>query len=192
MTTWPTRIIDHPERAVAALPWPVSTWPNFVAHVRAVARQVQDLEDAAWDLVYERLIDQAVGVQLTWWGELLDEPQGELTLQEWRLFLKAKLRLPYSACRADEITATLRAITGNHGPAHLYPFPPARVGLAYFVDTPLSASHRARVRLWMERMVTGGVAIEHIIEKPLGGFGLSVEDDPLLTGLDEGLLGVTI
>lgn len=192
MTTWPTRIIDHPDRMVAALPWPLLAAPRVVALVRAVGAQIQQLEDVAWDLVYERQLPSAVGAQLQVWGELLDEPQGELTVQEWRHFLRAKLQIPRTACRPEEITATLRVVTGNHGPAHIYLYPPARVGLAYFADAPLSASHRARVRLWMERMVTGGVAIEHIIEKPLGGFGLSVEDDPLLTGLDDGLLGVAI
>ncbi len=189
---WPVYVIDHAQRAVEALPWPVSTYPHAVAFVRATGRQVQQLEDVQRALLTERQLPEAVGAQLEAWGELLDEPQGDLTIAEWRLLLRAKLRLPHSACRTDEIAATLRAITGDHGPTYVYKLPPARLGLHYFADVPLSAAHRERVKLWMERMVTGGVAIEHIIETPLGGLGLSGDEDPLLEGLGTGLMGEVI
>lgn len=192
MATFPTRIIDHQDRLVEALPWPLGASERVEAWASAVGRQVQDVEDTQWDLTHETSLELAKGAQLVRWGERLGEPQGSLTVEEWRGFLKAKLMLRTSAGQAEEIVRILRVITGDQGPAYLYPMPPARVGLVYRAKNPLSEAHRTRVKQWMEKVVPAGVAIEHIIEAPLVAFGLDSDTDDWLEGLGQGLLGRVI
>lgn len=189
---FPTRIIDHQDRIVEALPWPLGASERVEAWAQAVGRQVQDVEDATWALVHETSLDLARGVQLERWGERLGEPQGSLTVEEWRWLLKGKLVLRRSGGQVDDVTRALRIATGNQGPVYLYAFPPAKVGIQYFADPELSAAHRIRVRQWVALSLPAGIGLEHIIEMPISGFGLDSDDDALLEGLDDGLLGVMI
>lgn len=186
----PIRIIDHADRLVGMLPWPLSERSRFIAWMRAVGHQLQELEDVFWALLHARYIDEAVGAQLDQWGGILNEPRGGLHDGEYRSFLKAKLHASRSRCTPDEVCAILRTITGDQAQVHYYSMPPRRYGLAYFTATPLSAEHRARLIVWMQRLQPAGYALDHLVEAPLGAFGL--DDDPNTEGWDEGIWGEVI
>lgn len=192
MERLPDMVIDHAVRLPGALKYPFSESRVARALLSAVGRQLQDLESAFWQLIYGRMLDGSVGAQLVFWGDLFDEPKGELTDAEWRQFLKAKLLLRRSEGRLNELAAVLRIITGDHGPVHVYPLPPWRIGFQYYSPVPLSASHRQRVKDWMTAAIPAPWAIEHIIEARPGAFALDSDHYDLTKGLDAGLLAEVI
>src|SRR5690606_30235819 len=70
--------------------------PRIEALLRAIAAQVQQLEDVATDLLEKRWLDTAEGAQLDGLGRLLGHGRVAWDAEQYRarLLLRARLRLP--------------------------------------------------------------------------------------------------
>lgn len=62
------RIVDHVERAHAALTDAFRNKTNVTAIQKAFTRQIQDLEKAIWDVLFSRMLTWEAGVQVSWIG----------------------------------------------------------------------------------------------------------------------------
>ena len=86
--TEPAHITDHAARAVASL---LSVCQDEDAAltelVTILGDTVQDLEDAIWEVLVERYIAAAEGVQLDQWGVVLGRPRAGLSDTDYRRVL---------------------------------------------------------------------------------------------------------
>lgn len=85
--------------------------PIATAFFRALARQIQDLEDAAWDVFIGRWIDSAVGVQLDAVGKYLNLARGSLDDDTYRLWLKARVKVNRSRGTPEDLIAIFHLLS---------------------------------------------------------------------------------
>jgi hypothetical protein len=86
-----TKITNHVARALARVRVQWQDDENYISLVTALARPSQNLEDAAWDLLTMRSIDNAEGVQLDQLGEIVQQRRDGLTDDEYRPCLRARV-----------------------------------------------------------------------------------------------------
>lgn len=107
-----TKITDHAEQAYARLVEQYKGKPKFKAVLYALARQIQELEDAYYQLLTERSIDTAVGVVLDILGKIVGERRGGASDADYRLRIRARIRANLSSGTVEEIYAVFRALLG--------------------------------------------------------------------------------
>lgn len=185
MTDYPRYIFDHEERAAADLVSALRR-PILRAIVRAFGAQVQELEDAAYACISDRLLDVAVGAQLDAWGEVVGERRGGLDDLEYRRFIQARLIANRAQGRPDELLRVAALVAQPLvEPARYTPRYPACYTLQVVRSVGWSPEGAARVGALLASITPAGVGWG-LINAPSGAFGF--EDDPEALGLDEGLL----
>jgi len=85
-----TQITDHEDRAQARLPEQFVGKELMIALVRAIAAEVQDIEDAVFPMLDLLNIDTMIGAQLDGIGDILTEPRAGQNDVNYRLALHAK------------------------------------------------------------------------------------------------------
>lgn len=185
----PEHIFDHIERALDNLVTPLFDKPVITAIVKAVASEVQELEDAAWSCIAERLLDTASGVQLDQWGEVLGEPRLGLNDIEYRAFLAARILSNLSEGEPDRLARILSILVGGAA-ARYVPHYPAGMMFEYVTDEPTSEKRRARINAQMEAVAPAGVEVDYITEASSGYFGFA--DNPDALGFGDGLFAEII
>lgn len=188
-TITPDYIANHVERALADLVTMLRDKPVIEAIVRAFAAEVQELEDATWACVADRLLSTAVGAQLDAWGEIVGEQRGGLNDIEFRVFIEARILSNLSEGEPDRMARILSTLVGGV-PARYVPLYPAAMHFEYEVPTPTSARRRARVKAQLLDVAPAGVEIDYITEAAPGFFGFSTDPDAL--GFGEGLIAEVI
>lgn len=118
-----TKITDHPEQAVARLIQVFRGKKRFEAVIRAFGRQVQELEDAFWQLLQEQTVDTAIGAQLDVLGRIVGERRGGSSDADYRLRIRARIRTNLSTGTIDDIYAVFRALLGST-PGYSFGFTP--------------------------------------------------------------------
>jgi hypothetical protein len=91
--------------------------------LRVFAKQVQELENVFFDLLFLRSLDKAFGFQLDELGRLLDlerEGRNDKTYRQW---LKARIRLNLSSGTPEDIIALIRAMVGDKDVEIIESFP---------------------------------------------------------------------
>ena len=155
--------------------------------VRACLEEVQELEDASYDVLVLSLLENAEGAQLDQWGELVDEPRDGLADDEYRNIISARLLMnrfdtddtlgPLEVLiRVTTLATGARRVTVRE--VH-----PAALRIYYEVVAPLSDSARSRAARLI-RKVSAGVRVSWIAEAPLDYFGF--DSDPDAKGFNEG------
>jgi hypothetical protein len=84
--------------------------PLIEAVVCALVTPVQELEDACWQLLTGRAIDNAVGAQLDGVGQILDLPRVGWTDEQYQLFLRAQPLALRSSGTWPDVFAILEAL----------------------------------------------------------------------------------
>lgn len=184
MTITPDYIANHVERALGDLVTMLGGRPVIEALVRALGEEVQELEDATWACVADRLLSTAVGTQLDAWGEIVGEQRGGLNDLEYRAFIEARILSNLSEGEPDRMARILSVLVGGV-PVRYVPLYPAAMFFQYVRPAWTSARHRARVVAQMVEVAPAGVSVDHITEAIDGYFGFDDDDDAL--GFDEGL-----
>jgi len=108
-----TRVTDHVEQGLALLLDQYKRKPRIEAWVRSYLRQVQVLEDAAFDVRVKRLLDNAEGVLLDVIGRIVGEPRRSRGDDVYRLFIAARIRINRSKGGAQDVLAVLAIIAGG-------------------------------------------------------------------------------
>lgn len=99
----PTKVTDHQARARDDLLQQFKGLPNIQAIVDAASAQVQDLEEALWELLINRWLPTAEGVQLDTIGRIIDRGRGTLADDVYRGVLRGKIAANLSSGTYPEV-----------------------------------------------------------------------------------------
>jgi hypothetical protein len=110
-----TQIIDHVARAKARVIQQYKEKQNLLAIIEAITNQIQDIEDALYQLLNGRLIDNAVGIQLDRIGTIvvLTRPIG-LGDNFYRALLYAKIGQNTSQGETEKVLNVFRLATQSN------------------------------------------------------------------------------
>ena len=87
--------------------------PNWEAILTAFGNQVQDLEDALYELLTKRSIDSATGVQLDGLGEILGEAREGRDDPAYREALRVRILLNLCESTPEEIIEIMLRASGS-------------------------------------------------------------------------------
>ena len=87
--------------------------PRFRALLCVYVSQIQDAEDAGWQLATERTIDAAVGVQLDGLGDIVGQPRQGLSDDDYRPLIRARIKANNSEGTAPNIIDVAVAALNN-------------------------------------------------------------------------------
>ncbi len=99
-------IPSHGDADVALLLDQFQRKPRLVALIRALASEIQDLDDAAWQVLTERGLDNAIGAQLDMIGKVVDLARAGWDDEVYRGHLRAQILV----LRSDATWPALLAI----------------------------------------------------------------------------------
>lgn len=106
-----TEETDLAGRAVDNALWQYSKMPRFQAFLEALINAVQPAESVGFD-VYEGIrLAAAVGTQLDLLGALVGEPRAGKVDDEYRTFIRVKIKVNRSNGKAEEIYGVLALIS---------------------------------------------------------------------------------
>ena len=105
------KIEDHVEQGLALLISQYRDKPRIAALLSSYLRRVQELEDAAFDVLVSKLIDSATGAQLEFIGRIV----GQHNERDWdddtyRLYIKARIRANQTGGHADDVIDVLNLV----------------------------------------------------------------------------------
>lgn len=103
-------ISDHFERAYAHLIEQYKEKPRFAALLASYVRQIQDLEDAAWDVQMSRFLDNADLTRLKVLGRIVGQVYRGEVVETYRLFVRARILINRSGGHSGEIIAVAQLI----------------------------------------------------------------------------------
>lgn len=108
------KIDDHVEQGLDRLIDQYKRKPIFEAWARSYLRGVQRLEDAIWDVIFARMLDRAVGVQLATLGKIVGQPNsGDWDDETYRKFIKVRIRINRSKGNTKDVLEVLNLITAT-------------------------------------------------------------------------------
>lgn len=162
------KIFDHVEQALAILASQFSNSTRIREMVRAISLQVQETEDAAFDLL-STTIEESVGDALDQWGEVVGEARGGLNDDQFRAIIRVRIRANRSNGNTEQIASILAELVGS--PVFYELLYPAGYALSYQVDQHTAQACRDRWRDMMEDIRPAGVELEEIRENTPGAFG---------------------
>lgn len=117
-------ITTHADDAVARLIEQYKDKPRMEAWVRAFVAPLQRLEDAAYAVFVQAAIDNAIGAQLDQIGDLVKEKRAGKDDENYRAFLRARIKVNRSNGRVEELITIAVLILGDEFPVivrELYP-----------------------------------------------------------------------
>lgn len=186
MSDWPIQpVSDHGDQAVARLVSQYSEADRLRALIRLWADRVQEAEDAAYTVLTERWVPEAVGVQLDEMGAIVGEPRLGRTDAEYREAIEVRISVNRSGGEPERIIEFLLRIAGADEVLYKEIYP-AKVEIFVLGDVSLTQAQRIR------ELIPAGVGTIYISES--GGdlpFGFSELTEPSFTDRDGfGELGV--
>ena len=98
-------VTDHGPRALDRLIWQFKGKPRFAALITSYTNQIQQIEDAAWDVLLLRAIDNpnTAGAQLDVIGRIVGQARQGMSDVDYRVFLSARVRVNKSSGKAEEL-----------------------------------------------------------------------------------------
>jgi len=106
-----SKITDHADAAVSRLIEQYRDKPNFVSLIRTYANRIQRVEDEMWRLFTERTLESAVGEQLNVLGRVVGQARQGFDDDEYRLHIRAKVKLNRSSGTVPELLEIFRLVT---------------------------------------------------------------------------------
>jgi hypothetical protein len=127
------RIPDHDAQGQALLIEQFQGKPRLEAWLRSYLRQVQLLEDATYDVLIKRLLENAVAAQLDAIGRIVGQPRQDQQDDLYRIFIAARIRINRSNGTSKDLLAVLAII--NAIPFLFEDAPPATVVVEFLEPT---------------------------------------------------------
>ena len=179
-------IPDHVEQAIESLPGWQREEPNLLALTRVLNNEVQELEDALFDVWVSRALDGASGAQLDSAGRTLGPERQGLGDLDYRALLKAAALSMSGSGHIDRLLEIVSA--GTRVPIGYLEFESLRraVIITYVVEgeaRPLAL--RTQLKAIVEASTPPGTNIQ-LIEAPPNYLGFI--EDPDAEGFDDGAL----
>jgi len=107
------QITDHVTQAIARLHEQHKGKTNIEALLTCLVAPMQDIEDALFQLLTERTIDTAIGVQLDIIGKLVGEPRNGLSDDDYRRHVRARISVSRSKTRVADLIVVTRLMVDN-------------------------------------------------------------------------------
>lgn len=108
------KITDHAIQALARMPYQTKGRENMEFLISTLCGPMQDLEDAAYDVLLGYLIDNSVGAQLTTLGGLVKQPRNGVTDDDlYRRYVRAKAAVLNSSGTYPDIIAVCLLVLGD-------------------------------------------------------------------------------
>lgn len=104
------RVKDHVDQGLDRLLTQYKGKPRLAAWLTSYLRQVQRLDDAAYDVIWKRLIEYASDGQLDTIGAIVGEPRKSRLDDPYRVFIRARIRANRSRGKLADILAVFTAI----------------------------------------------------------------------------------
>lgn len=105
-----TQITDYEARALDRLASQFKGKPVIAAILNSFSAEVQEIENMLFDLITKRSIDTGEGEQLDAIGRIVGQPRGGRTDDEYRVALRARIRINLATGQPNEILAAMRFI----------------------------------------------------------------------------------
>lgn len=118
--------LDHVDQSLNARLEDFRGLPRFEELVRILAEEVQEIEDALWQIAQDD-VDSAIGVQLDGFGEIVGAEREGLSDANYRALIRATIRANRSEGTTPDLYSIVTAATGSTatGQARLEFYPPA-------------------------------------------------------------------
>jgi hypothetical protein len=129
-----TQVVDVTDTGTGHLISQYQNKPRFAAWLASYLDQVQELEDATWGVIIQRLIDNAEGVQLDTIGDIVGEPRKDRDDPTYRVFIAVRIMVNRSEGHASDLLDVL-AILEATTPFLYYEPPPANMLIEFSAPT---------------------------------------------------------
>lgn len=106
-----TPINDHIQRALDALPQQFKNKVNWEKLINILIAPFQELEDVAQDLLTNRALDTAIGVQLDGIGQIVGLARNGMNDEQYRFALRFKIFINISSGEAETLIRALKYFT---------------------------------------------------------------------------------
>lgn len=123
----PEEITDHCLQGQDRFIEPFKSKPRLDALLCVYLDQVQELEAVLWDVLVDRYIDTAVGVQLDVLGSIVGQGRLGLGDDDYRTLIRARIKVNLSDGHPEQLIEILSLIQDPDEPGviELYEYPPA-------------------------------------------------------------------
>lgn len=132
---------------------------NLKEIITAFVAQIQDLEDVGIEMFLNRFVDNAVGIQLDRFGEIVDFARQGFDDEFYRILLKVKIGINISSGEPPAIISTMKLLT-QASLVHYQNLGNGNISLA--VDTEIDADLIDFFYTNMQKVVMAGVRIASI------------------------------
>jgi hypothetical protein len=105
-TDWSPGLIEKNEDHEGRVSRFIDRWrrePDLTQWAKIYLRQLQDIEDALFEIMLERLLDNAVGVQLTILGKLVQQARTTSDDDKFRTTIRARIAINLSDSTAEDL-----------------------------------------------------------------------------------------
>ena len=155
----PEHIEQHAELAVLDLAAPFWGKPRIASVLVAFMQRVQALEDLLHEMLVLRTVDGADMARLKVLGKIVGQPRSGLSLEDYRVLIKARALANVSKGRASDVFAVLQLILGET-PADYELFEVGDATLLLNVYFDLSTEQRNMLRQVLPDVRAAGVGFQ--------------------------------
>ena len=153
------KITDHGSEAVDRLVTQFKDKERITGIVEAIGGQIQGLEDVSCDLIDDRKIDTAEGVQLDKIGKIVGRRRLGLSDASYRQVIKAQIGINTSNGHLEDLFFVFNLITGSTQSIYV-PYQVAM--LEIYANTDISSLDIGQLYADLQRTVPGGVRVHAI------------------------------
>lgn len=159
-------ILDVASDAVTLLTAERAKQPLTAATTRALASEVQTIENTTFDLGQVLQLDSATGEWLDRFGAIVGELRGGLADADYRRFIQARIQINRSQGEHERLIRIAQLMTGASY-IQVSPAYPAGYTMLIVTPSPLSATIKARVRERMEQATAAAVGVDLVNGGPV-------------------------
>ena len=159
-------ILDVASEAVALLTAARAKQPLTETLTRALAGEVQTIENTTFDLGQVLQLDAATGEWLDRFGAIVGELRGGLADAQYRRFIQARIQINRSQGEHERLIRIAQLMTGASF-IQVTPAYPAGYTMLIVTPSPLSATIKARVRERMEQATAAAVGVDLVNGTPV-------------------------
>lgn len=187
-------ITTHAADALARLPESRKGKDNLAHLISTMGIQVQELEQALYELLTERQIDTAVGVQLDAIGEIVGQPRAGESDDDYRRMVRARIAANNSEGRVADFIRVTRAVI-NDATLAVRPAPGYPAAMVIHVEAGILSDAAAQILIELLRDTrAGGVRVlaHYLTAEPEDSFTFGSHALILGPGLSIGAGGTEI
>ena len=149
--------------------------PDLVALARSYLAQLQDVEDALFEIILERNLDSAVGVQLEVIGDIVQQPRTTSDDARFRTAIRARIAINLSDATTEDLIKVASLLLVDGETFFVRDEPPAQIRIT--VVDPLTSTDPDLLQQLLDEADAGGVRLllSYTAEAETGGFVFSHE-----------------